>query len=93
MKKIYDCVTYVLSFLKENGVLNWNDYLEMSEFDKDIIEILIENEVKIENVDKVMFELRLELSTKSELFEFKKELEDIEEYEKCARILKKIKKR
>jgi len=65
----------------------------MSQFKRDVINKMIDNEVKdMKELGEVRFNLKLELSDVEQLREYLKELEKNEEYEKCAKVLKKISK-
>ena len=89
--RINSCVNNILSFLKENEVNDWNDFMKMSTFDRDVINQIIDHEVKdYKEVKEVNFLVRLELSDSQQLRDYKDELERLEEYEKCAQIVKKI---
>lgn len=89
--RIETCVDEILSFLKENEINDWNDFMRMSTFDRDVINQIIDHEVKdYKEVKEVNFLVKLELSDVPQLREYLKELEDLEEYEKCAKIVKKI---
>lgn len=89
--RINSCVSNILSFLKENEINDWNDFMRMSTFDRDVINQIIDHEVKdYKEVKEVNFLVRLELSDYQQLKEYKDELESIEEYEKCALIVKKM---
>ena len=89
--RITSCVNNILSFLKENEINDWNDFMRMSTFDRDIINQIIDHEVKnYKEVKEVNFLVRLELSDYQQLKEYKDELESLEEYEKCAKIVKKM---
>ena len=70
----------------------WNDFINMKPFDRQIIDKLIDNEVKtMDELKEVRFELKVRLADKSQLRSMIKEYEYEEDYEKCARILKKLK--
>jgi len=89
--RVNSCVSNILSFLKENEINDWNDFMRMSTFDRDVINQIIDHEVKdYKEVKEVNFLVRLELSDHQQLKEYKDELESIEEYEKCALIVKKM---
>lgn len=89
--RINSCVSNILSFLKENEINDWNDFIRMSTFDRDVINQIIDHEVKdYKEVKEVNFLVRLELSDYQQLKEYKDELESIEEYEKCAQIVRKM---
>jgi protein-arginine kinase activator protein McsA len=65
----------------------------MSQFKRDVINKMIDKQVKDMNeLGEVRFNLKLELSDVEQLREYLKELENNEEYEKCAKVLKKISK-
>lgn len=91
LSRIESCVENILNFLAENDIYNWDKFLNMSPFDRDVINKLIDSEVRdyIE-LNEVKFRLRLELSNREQLLEYKNELEQNEEYEKCALIVKKL---
>ena len=89
--RVQSCVDGILSFLKENEINDWNDFMRMSTFGRDVINKMIDHEVKdYKEVKEVIFYIRLELSDVQQLKEYLKEWEEIEEYEKCAQIVKKI---
>jgi len=91
--RIESCVNNILNFLKENQIEDWNDFMSMKTFDREIVNKLIDNETKnMEELKEVRFEIRLQLSDNQQRREMVKEYEEKEEYEKCSRILKKIKK-
>jgi hypothetical protein len=65
--------------------------MKMPVFDRDVINKLIDSEVKtMDELKEVRFRIRLELSDREQLIEYKNELELEEEYEKCALIVKKL---
>jgi len=89
--RINSCVSNILSFLTENEIKDWNDFMRMSPFDRDIVNQIIDHEVKdYKELKEVNFLVRLELSDTQQLREYLKELEEVEDYEKCAKIVKKI---
>ncbi len=89
--RVQSCVDDILNFLAENDVYNWNRFMMMSPFDREVIDKLIDSSVKNMNeLKEVRFRVRLELSDRNQLLEYKQELEQNEEYEKCALIVKKI---
>ena len=91
--RVDSCVSHILKFLSDNDVIDWNDFMKMTQFDKDVVNKLIDSEVKnMSELEDVRFKIRLELSDKPQLVEYQKELEDAEEYEKCAMIVKKLSK-
>jgi hypothetical protein len=91
--RVIRCTDGILYFLKDNGINDWNEFIKMSQFQKDVINKMIDEEVKdMKELGEVRFNLKLELSDKEQLREYLKELEENEEYEKCAKVLKKISK-
>lgn len=91
INKVESCVKTILNFLKENQIEDWNDFMSMTPFDREVIDKLIDSEVKtMQELKDVRFEIRLQLSDKPQLREMLEEYEGNEEYEKCAKILKKI---
>ena len=89
--RVDSCVVNILNFLSENDIYNWTQFLKMSQFDRDAIDRLIDIEVNsIGELKEVRFKLKLELSDRGQLMEYKNELELGEEYEKCAQIVKKL---
>jgi uncharacterized protein YlaN (UPF0358 family) len=91
--RIQKTVKDILEFLKDNQINDWDEFLDMKQFDRDIINKLIDHGAKDWNdVKEIKFEIRLELSNTQQLKEYIEELEKTEEYEKCARIIKKISK-
>lgn len=89
--RVDSCVVNILNFLSENDIYNWSQFLKMSQFDRDAIDRLIDTEVNsIGELKEVRFKLKLELSDRGQLMEYKNELELGEEYEKCAQIVKKL---
>lgn len=91
--RIYSCVGNILKIIKENGINNWEDYNKMNSFEKNLIRVILDSETNTEyEFREVKFRIRLLISDKSELIEYLSELERHEYYEKCNRILKKIKK-
>ena len=94
INRVDSCFENILNFLAENDVYSWDDFINMSLFDRNIIDKLIDSEVNDMNeLSQVKFKLKLELMNRSQLIELKNELEAEEEYEKCALILKKINKK
>jgi hypothetical protein len=91
LSRVDSCVVNILDFLSENDVYNWDGFMKMSQFDRDVINKLIDTEVNsMDELKQVRFRVRLELSNREQLMEYKNELELEEEYEKCALIVKKI---
>lgn len=91
LNRVESCFQNILNFLAENDIYNWDKFLNMSAFDRDVINKLIDSEVRdYKELNEVKFKLRLELSNREQLLEYKNELEQNEEYEKCALIVKKL---
>ena len=91
LSRVDSCVVNILDFLSENDVYNWDGFMKMSQFDRDVINKLIDTEVNsMDELKQVRFRIRLELSNREQLIEYKNELELEEEYEKCALIVKKL---
>ena len=89
--QIDSCVAEILDFLNENGIYTWDDFLYSKKADKYIINKIIDTSTKnMKELEEVRFKLRLELSSRQQLKDYLKELEQNEEYEKCARIIKKL---
>ena len=89
--RLEHCVHNILSFLSDNDIHDWNDFMSMSAFDRDVVNKIIDHEVKDFNeLKEVKFLTRIELSDVPQLREYLKELEGDEEFEKCAKIVKKI---
>jgi protein-arginine kinase activator protein McsA len=91
--RIKSCTDGILYFLKDNNINNWNEFVNVSQFKRDVINKMIDKQVKdMKELGEVRFNLKLELSDVEQLREYLKELEKNEEYEKCAKVLKKISK-
>lgn len=91
--RVRSCTDGILYFLKSNDINDWNEFLNISQFKKDVINKMIDDEVRdMKELGEVRFNLKLELSDTKQLREYLKELEYNEEYEKCAKVLKKISK-
>lgn len=91
VNRVDSCVQNILNFLAENDVYNWDKFMRLPQFDRSVIDKLIDSEVKtMKELNEVKFKLKLELMNRAQLTELKNELELDEEYEKCALIVKKI---
>lgn len=91
---ISDKVKNILDFLKDNQIVDWNDFQNMGTFDREIVKLLINHDSKSQDdIDEVYFQIRTELSDKPQLKEYLKELENNEDYERCAILVKKLSKR
>lgn len=92
--RVKDCVDNIIKFLKDNDINDWNDFMSSGKFDKYVIDSIIDKSVEnMRELEEVRFGIRLELSDRQQLLDYKQELEDDEEYEKCALIVKKLSKR
>lgn len=90
---VKNSINRILSFLKDNQVKDWNDFLSMSAFDRQVVDKLIDSETDdVEDLIEIRFVIRLSLSDKPQLKKMMKEYELMEEYERCSKILKKITK-
>lgn len=89
--RIEMCVNDILNFLSEHDIYNWDRFMNMSPFDRELINKMIDRQVKdMEELKEVRFKVRVELSNRQQLLELKNELESQEEYEKCAFIVKRL---
>lgn len=89
--KMEKCVGEILEFLYENGIKDWNGFTNMSSFDRSVVDQLIDTQVEsMGDLNEIRFLIRLELASKKQLEIYLKELEADEEYEKCAKVSKKI---
>ena len=85
------CVENILNFLAENDIDNWDKFVSMSPFDRSVIDKLIDSDVKnMSELKEVRFRLKLELMNRKQLIDLKNDLEQEEEYEKCALVVKKM---
>lgn len=88
---IDDCVEVVVSFLKDNQIDTWTEFIETSKFDKFVISKIIDSYCEnLEQLNEVRFKLRLKLCDISQLRDMLKEYEKIEEFEKCQVIKNQI---
>ena len=87
--EIDSCVEEIISFLNENGIYTWDDFLYSKKSDKYIINKIIDGYAKnMKDVEEIRFKLRIQLSSRQQLRDYLKELESSEQYEKCAQIVK-----
>ena len=92
MNKVDGCIKKILQFLKDNQINDWNDFESMTNFDRQIVDQLIDSSVdNMEELKEVRFGIKLKLSDKPQLKIMLQEYEEKEEYEKCSKILQKIK--
>ena len=92
--RVDDCVNVIVSFLKDNQIETWTEFIETSKFDKFVIGKIIDSYCDdLNDLNQVRFKLRLKLSDSNQLKDMIKEYESLEEYEKCSEIKSEIKKR
>lgn len=85
------CTEEVIQFLNDNNIYNWNQFLNMSPFKRDVIHKIIDSKVRsLKDVKEVTFLLKLELCDRKELMSLISEYEVDGDYEKCSKILKKL---
>jgi hypothetical protein len=90
--KIIEATTKIIDYLSSQGFTTYDDLLNLPRFDRDIINIIIdENCTTMREVNELKFLLRLKLSNMKELQSMLKEYEDIEDYAKCHLISQQIK--
>jgi hypothetical protein len=83
------CVDNIISFLNENDIYTWDDFINSRKLDRFIINQIIDKSTKnMKELEEVRFRLRLSLSNRQQLREYLQELEAEEKYEKCAEIVK-----
>lgn len=83
------CVEEIISFLNDNKIFTWNDFIYSKKTDKYTIDKIIDGYANsMKELEQIRFKLKLELCNRSQLKELLKELESNEEYEKCAEVLK-----
>ena len=81
----------IIKFLNDNGIYDWNDFMKSSPFDRDVVNKIIDKTaINMKELQEIRFGIRLELSDTLQLKEYLKELELAEDYEKCAKVLKKL---
>lgn len=86
-----DCVKQILDLLGESDIHTWDDFQSTNKIDRYLISKIIDRSTKnMKELEEVRFKLRLELSNTIQLREYIKELEQQEDYEKCAIIVKKL---
>ena len=77
--------------LKDNNILTWDKFIDGGRFDKFVIDKLIDSYCQNYNeINEVKFKLKLELSNESDLQEMLSKYEELEEYEKCSEIKKRL---
>jgi len=90
--EIKDAVENIIRFLYDNGVANWDSFLNMSPSQRNWVNKIIDHSAKDTNdLNEIRFQVRMNLC--DDVVELKSMLadyEDSEEYEKCTRVQKKI---
>jgi hypothetical protein len=85
------CVDEIVKFLNDNNIYTWDRFGSSTKFERDTVNKLIDHHaMNMKELGEIRFRIRLELSDRRQLLDYIKELEQNEEYEKCARIVKKI---
>ena len=85
------CVDEIVKFLSDNNIYTWDRFGSSTKFERDTVNKLIDHHaMNMKELGEIRFRIRLELSDRRQLLDYIKELEQNEEYEKCARIVKKI---
>ena len=80
----------IIKFLDENGVRSWDRFVEW-DFARNTVTKIIDTSVKTEEeLVEVKFYIKLHLASINQLKSMLKKYEDLEEYEKCDLIQKKI---
>lgn len=83
------CISEIIKFLNDNEIYTWDDFIFSKKVDRQIINQIIDSmTTNMKELEEIRFRLRLELSDRTQLKDYLKELEQKEEYEKCAKILK-----
>lgn len=83
------CVEEIINFLNDNRIYTWDDFIFSKKTDKYTINKIIDGYANnMKELEEIRFRLRLELSNRNQLREYLSELEQSEQYEKCARVLK-----
>ena len=85
------CVDEIVKFLSDNNIYTWDRFGSSTKFERDTVNKLIDHSsMNMKELGEIRFRIRLELSDRRQLLDYIKELEQNVEYEKCARIVKKI---
>lgn len=83
------CIEEIINFLNDNKIYTWDDFIYSKKTDKYTINKIIDGYANnMKELEEIRFRLRLELSNRNQLREYLSELEQSEQYEKCARVLK-----
>lgn len=80
----------IIKFLDENGVRSWDRFVEW-DFARNTVTKIIDTSVRTEEeLVEVKFYIKLHLASINQLKSMLKKYEDLEEYEKCDLIQRKI---
>ncbi len=83
------CIEEIINFLNDNKIYTWDDFVYSKKTDKYTINKIIDGHANnMKELEEIRFRIKLELSNRNQLKEYLKELEQIEDYEKCAQVLK-----
>lgn len=83
------CIEEIIKFLNDNKIYTWDDFIYSKKTDKYTINKIIDGYANnMRELEEIRFRLKLELSNRNQLKEYLKELEQNEDYEKCAQVLK-----
>jgi hypothetical protein len=83
------CIEEIIKFLNDNKIYTWDDFIYSKKTDKYTINKIIDGYANnMRELEEIRFILKLELSNRNQLKEYLKELEQNEDYEKCAQVLK-----
>jgi hypothetical protein len=89
--KFEECSYHIISFLNENNIKTWQEFINSGKFDRWIIDKIIDDYCDdMKEVNEVKYLLKLQMGNKKDLKEMLQDCESNEEYEKCAEIKKKI---
>jgi hypothetical protein len=81
----------VINFLNSNGYKNWDDLIDLPKFQRDVINLIIDDYCSNTNdLKELKFLLRLKLSNPKQLKVLLSEYEELEDYEKCQLIHQQI---
>ena len=84
-------VKKILDTLAEYDIHSLDDFISSNKIDRYLIDKIIDQSTNnMRELQEIRFKVRLELSNTNQLREYLKELEEVEDYEKCALIVKKL---
>lgn len=89
---LVECVDNIIKFLYDNGVANWNEFVNMSPTQRSWVNKIIDHSAKnTDDLNEIRFQIRMSLC--DDIIELKSMLADYEsneEYERCGKIKSKI---